>query len=126
MVERVTSRDDPTAREHTMAENTIVDPSPALPPGIPPQPGPWAAQPPYGPPAGYVPPPPAPAPPRRRTGLVVAAIVGAVVVLGAVAAAALLLFGTRTLDEAKVQAEVVRITQEQAGVAPTRVQQLMD
>jgi uncharacterized protein DUF4333 len=44
------------------------------------------------------------------------------VVLGALAAAALLLLGTRTLDEAKVQAEVVRITQEQAGVAPTGVQ----
>jgi hypothetical protein len=70
-------------------------------------------QPPLG---GYGAPPAPPAPRKRRTGLVVGGIAGAVVVLGGLGVGALALFGPSTLVTADVESEIVRITQEQAGV----------
>jgi len=43
------------------------------------------------------------------------------VLLGGLAAAALFVFGSRTVDPASVQQEIVRITQTAVGVAPTDV-----
>jgi hypothetical protein len=81
--------------------------------------------PPSQPPAGLgpqqMPPYPPPPPPRRRTGLIIAIVAAGLVVLVALAGAALLLFGTKTIDRGSVESEIVRLTQEQAGVAPTDV-----
>jgi hypothetical protein len=65
--------------------------------------------------------PPAPTQPRSSAGKIVGIIVAAVVVLGGIAAGALFLFGKPVLDEAKVQAEIVRITHNASGVDPTDV-----
>jgi hypothetical protein len=74
--------------------------------------------PPYG--AGPpVPPPPAPA--RRSTGKIIGIVVAVLVVLAGLAVGALLLFGKSTLDQSKIQSEIVRITQDAAGIAPTAV-----
>lgn len=63
--------------------------------------------------------PAAQAPPPRRSSAGI--IVAAVVVLGGLATAALFLFGKPFIDEAKVQAEIVRITRDASGLAPTDV-----
>jgi hypothetical protein len=65
--------------------------------------------------------PPAPAPRRSSAGKVVGIVVAAVVVLGAVAFGALFLLAKPVLDEAKVQAEIVRITHDASGLDPTDV-----
>lgn len=64
---------------------------------------------------------PAPPPRRRRTGLIVGVVVGVLVLLGALAAAAVLLLAPRQLSTADVQSEIVRVTQEEVGVAPVDV-----
>jgi hypothetical protein len=48
-------------------------------------------------------------------------VLGALVVLAGLATGALLLFGGRTLDTAEAERQIARITEEQAGVAPTQV-----
>lgn len=64
----------------------------------------------------------APAPQRHSSaGKIVGIILAAIVVLGGVAAGALFLFGKPVLDEAKVQAEIVRITHDASGLEPTDV-----
>jgi hypothetical protein len=73
---------------------------------------------PYGPPAAGFGQPPAP---RKRTGAIVGAVVAAVLVLGGLVVGAVLLFGTKTLDTAEAERQIARITEEQAGVAPTDV-----
>ena len=78
----------------------------------------------YGPPAGFGAPPawgPPPAPPRKRTGRIVGGIAGAVVVLGGLGVGAFALLGPSTLVTDDVEREIVRITQEQVGVAPAAV-----
>ncbi len=66
--------------------------------------------------------PPAPAAQRRSSaGKIVGIVVAAVVVLGGVATAALFLLAKPVLDEAKVQAEIVRITRDASGLEPTNV-----
>ena len=96
-----------------MAQQTY--PSPSFGPPAP-QYGPPA--PPYGfPPAGFGQPPA----PRKRTGAIVGAVVAAVLLLGGLAVGALLIFGTKTLDTADVERQITRVTEEQAGVAPTGV-----
>ncbi len=100
------------------------------------QPGPWppAA---YGPPpAGHGPVPPAgpggpvppaglggPVPPARprRTGLIAGLVTGGAVVLGGLGVGAVLLLGPKTLVTDEVEAEIVRITQEQVAVTATGV-----
>lgn len=63
-----------------------------------------------------------PTPPRRRrTGLIVGVVVGVLALLGALAAAAVLLLAPRQLSTADVQSEIVRVTQEEVGVAPVDV-----
>ena len=96
-----------------MAQQTY--PSPSFSPPSP-QYGPPA--PPYGAPAPGFGQPPAP---RRRTGAIVGAVVAAVLLLGGLAVGALLLFGTRTLNTTEAEREVARVTEEQAGVAPTDI-----
>lgn len=81
---------------------------------------PVPAYPAYVPPAGLggpVPPPP----PRRRGGLV-AGLVGGAVVLGGLGVGAFLLLGPTSLVTDEVEAEIVRITQEQVGVTATGVE----
>ena len=96
-----------------MAQQTY--PSPSFGPPAP-QYGPPA--PPYGfPPAGFGQPPA----PRKRTGAIVGAVVAAVLLLGGLTVGALLIFGTKTLDTADVERQITRVTEEQAGVAPTGV-----
>jgi hypothetical protein len=74
---------------------------------------------PYGPPpVGFGGPQP---PRRRRTGAVVGGIVAAVLGVVGLGVAALFLFGTRLLDTAEAEREIVRITEEQAGLAATDV-----
>jgi Domain of unknown function (DUF4333) len=64
--------------------------------------------------------PSAPAPQRRSsTGKIVTIVIAAVVVLGGLATAALFLLAKPVLDEAKVQAEIVRITRDASGLEPT-------
>ncbi len=76
--------------------------------------------PPYG--AGPPLPPPLPAPPKSSSvGKIIGIVVAVIVVLAGLGIGALLLFGKPVLDEGKVQSEIVRITQEAAGVAPTDV-----
>lgn len=78
----------------------------------------------YGPPAGFGAPPawgPPPAPPRKRTGRIVGGIAGAVVVLGGLGVGAFALLGPSSLVTDDVEREIVRITQEQVGVAPAAV-----
>jgi len=96
-----------------MAQQTY--PSPSFSPPAP-QYGPPA--PPYGAPAPGFGQPPAP---RRRTGAIVGAVVAAVLLLGGLAVGALLLFGTRTLNTTEAERELARVTEEQAGVAPTDI-----
>ena len=68
------------------------------------------------------PPAPAPQPPRGPSaGKIIGIIVAAAVVLGGLAAGALFLFAKPVIDEAKVQAEIVRITRDASGLAPTDV-----
>ena len=57
--------------------------------------------------------------PRGRTGIIVGAVVAAVLVLGSLAVGALLLFGARTLDTAEVERQIVQLTEDRTGVAPT-------
>lgn len=74
--------------------------------------------------SGYQPPLP-PAPPPGSTGKIVAiaiAVIVSVLVLVGLGVGALVLFGTRTIDPAKVQQEIVRITEDAAHVAPTGIQ----
>lgn len=69
-------------------------------------------------------PQPAPAAPQRGSsaGKIVGIVVAALVVLAGIAAGALFLFGKPVLDEAKVQAEIVRITRDASGgLEPTNV-----
>ena len=110
----------------------MTHPTPVYPPALgQPQPGPYGpppggpTPPPYRPPVGPPAPPagwaPPPDRPRRRTGLVVGAIVAAVLILAGLVAAALLLFGARTIDTVKAEAEIERLTEEEAGIAPTGV-----
>jgi hypothetical protein len=66
--------------------------------------------------AGFTP----PAPPRRSNGKIAAGIGGAIVTLAGLGVGAWLLFATTTLDEAKVEAEIVRAT-EGLGLTPTDV-----
>jgi Domain of unknown function (DUF4333) len=79
--------------------------------------------PPSQPPAGLGPQPmpPYPPAPRRRTGLIIGIVAAGLAVLVVLAGGALLLFGTKTIDRSSVESEIVRLTQEQAGVAPTDV-----
>ncbi|MCV2487846.1 DUF4333 domain-containing protein [Geodermatophilus sp. YIM 151500] len=86
--------------------------SPATPPYGPP------AGPPHGPQAGGSGQQPAP---RRRTAAVIGATVAAVLVLGGLVVGAVLIFGTKVLDTADAEREIARLTQQQAGVAPTDV-----
>lgn len=94
-------------------------------PGYTPQPQPPS----YGPsgqPAAPFGPPPAglgvPQPPRRRrTGAVVGGIVAAVLAIVGLGIAALFLFGTKLLDTAEAEREIARITEEDAGLAPSDV-----
>jgi hypothetical protein len=96
-----------------MAQQTY--PTPSFGPPAP-QYGPPVS--PYGPPpTGFGPPPT----PRRRTGAIIGAVVAAVLVLGGLVVGALLLFGARTLDTADVERQITRLTEDQAGVAPTDV-----
>ena len=67
------------------------------------------------------PPAQAPQPGRSSAGKIIAIVVAAVVVLGGLAAAALFLLAKPVIDEAKVQAEIVRITRDASGLAPTDV-----
>jgi hypothetical protein len=78
---------------------------------------------PYGPPpAGYgMPYGPPPAPRRPRTGVVVAAVAGGVATVAGLGVAALVVFGTPLLDVDEVESEIVRLTEEQATLAPTGV-----
>ena len=64
---------------------------------------------------------PAPQPPRGPSAGKIIGIVVAAVVLGGLAAGALFLFAKPVIDEAKVQAEIVRITRDASGLAPTDV-----
>jgi Domain of unknown function (DUF4333) len=91
------------------------------PPPFGPPPGHFG--PPSQPPAGLGPQPmpPYPPPPRRRTGLIIAAVAAGLVVVAGLALGALVLFGTKTIERSSVESEIVRLTQEQAGVAPTDV-----
>ena len=57
--------------------------------------------------------------PRGRTGIIVGAVVAAVLVLGGLAVGAVLLFGARTLDTAEVERQIVQLTEDRTGVAPT-------
>lgn len=75
--------------------------------------------PPYG--AGR-PVPPLPTPPKSGSaGKIIGIVIGVIVLLGGLGFGALILFGKPLLDETKVQTEIVRITQEATGVAPTDV-----
>ena len=68
------------------------------------------------------PPAPAPQPPRGSSaGKIIGVILATVVVLGGLAAGALFLFAKPVIDEAKVQAEIVRITRDASGLEPTDV-----
>jgi hypothetical protein len=64
---------------------------------------------------------PPPAPPRR-TGAVVGAVAGGVVTVAGLGVAALFVFGTPLLDTTEVEQEIVRLTQEEAQLAPTGVE----
>jgi hypothetical protein len=80
---------------------------------------------PYGPPSppyGVPSPPPGPGRPRRRTGTVIGAVAGGVVTVAGLGVAALFAFGTPLLDVAQVEDEIVRLTQQEAGLAPTGVE----
>jgi Domain of unknown function (DUF4333) len=80
---------------------------------------PTGMYPPYG---SGGPVPPLPAPPKKSSaGKIIGIVVAAVVVLGGLGVGALLLFGRPLLDESRIQSEIVRITQDAAGVAPTDV-----
>jgi hypothetical protein len=76
---------------------------------------------PYGTPAGSYGPPPGPQgyqqPRKRRTGAIVGGIVAAVVVVAGAVVGALLLFGTKYIDDAKVEDGIGRLTQDNFGVA---------
>ena len=97
------------------------------PPNPYPQYGAGPTPPPYGPgpqmPPPYGAPPPLPPAPTRSSsvGKIIGIVVAVIVVLGGLGVGALLLFVNGGLDESKVEAEIVRITQEAAGVAPTDV-----
>jgi hypothetical protein len=65
--------------------------------------------------------PPAPAQRRSSAGKIVGIVVAAIAVLAGIAFGALLMFAKPTLDEAKVQAEIVRITHDASGLDPTDV-----
>ena len=67
------------------------------------------------------PPAPAPQPRRSSAGKIIGIILAALVILGGLAAGALFLFGKPLIDETKVQAEIVRITRDASGLAPTDV-----
>jgi hypothetical protein len=60
-------------------------------------------------------------PPRRRTGALIAGIVAAVLAIVGLGVAALFLFGTKLLDTAEAEREIARITEAQAGLAPSDV-----
>jgi hypothetical protein len=68
-------------------------------------------------PDDYVPPPP----PRRSNGKILAGIGGTIVALAGVGVGAYYLFATPTLDTARVEAEIVRVTSD-VGLTPTDVQ----
>src|SRR3954447_8718217 len=94
----------PARQERTMAPQTYPAPSPgqpANPYGAPA--GPYGAPgSPYGPPPagfGY---PQQPPQPKKNTGKIVGGIVGALVLVAGAVVGALLLFGTKTLDDAKL------------------------
>ena len=74
-------------------------------------------------PAPHLPRPARTGPAARRSsaGKIIAIVVAAVVVLGGLAAAALFLLAKPVIDETKVQAEIVRITRDASGLAPTDV-----
>ena len=102
--------------------------TPISPPPFPPVAGNPQPLPPQGPPqpygAGPVPPPaypPLPPAPKRSTGKTVGIMAAVLVLLGGLGAAAQYVFGTRTVDPASVQQEIVRITQTAVGVAPADV-----
>ena len=92
---------------------------------------PYQAPPAFGP-GPYLPPAPGhgapvglgygrpPAPPRRHTGAIVGSIV-AVLVLAGLGVGALFLFGSRQLDTAEAERQIVSITEEQTGVTVTDV-----
>lgn len=64
----------------------------------------------------------APAPQRRRSSAAKISLVLSVVsAAAAITAAVMFLFGAGTLDDSKLQAEIVRITQQSAGLAPTDI-----
>ena len=65
-------------------------------------------------------PTPSPAP-RRRWARVVGVLIAVLVVLGGLGAGALHLFGTRTVEPASVQREIVRITENAVQVTPADV-----
>jgi Domain of unknown function (DUF4333) len=88
--------------------------------GAGPTPPPYGAGPQMPPPYGPPPLPPAP-PPSSSVGKIIGIVVAVIVVLGGLGVGALLLFVKGGLDESKIEAEIVRITQEAAGVAPTDV-----
>ncbi len=105
-------------------QQTVIYPSGngsggTIPPFGPPGPFGPPSQPPAG--LGPQPMPPYPPAPRRRTGLVIGLVAAGLAVLAVLAGGALLLFGTKTIDRSSVESEIVRLTQEQAGVAPTDV-----
>ena len=78
---------------------------------------------PLSPPApSAVPDLPTPSPaPRRRRGRVAGVLIAVLVVLGGLGAGALHLFGTRTVEPASVQREIVRITEDAVQLTPTDV-----
>ena len=80
------------------------------------------AQPLSSPAPSAVPDLPTPSPaPRRRRGRVAGVLVAVLVVLGGLGAGALHLFGTRTVEPASVQREIVRITEDAVQLTPTDV-----
>jgi len=94
-----------------------------MPPYAPQAQTPQAPYPPVQHPQQFAPPPPPPAAPKGRSaGAVIGAIAGVVTLLAGLAIGALFLFGTKTLDETQVEAEIVELTEQSAGVAPTGVE----